>query len=92
MLIIKKKRLVFIVRYIYITDYINARIVQWTTNYTAGSSCIVGCSGTIGSSATQLNAPRDMKFDQYGNLYVCDQVNHRVQKYLIQTSCSSTSM
>lgn len=58
--------------------------MRWTTNYTAGGNCIVGCTGSSGSAANQLDTPRDLKFDQYGNLYVSDQNNDRIQKFLIQ--------
>jgi len=66
--------------------------MKWTTNYSAGGVCVIGCSGTAGNSATQLSGPRDLKFDRYGNIYVTDQVNHRIQKFLIQVpagGCSS---
>lgn len=65
-------------------DNNNNRIVQWTTNYTEGGTCIVGCTRVAGTGATQLNNPRDLKFDADGNLYVSDQGNNRVQKYMIQ--------
>lgn len=58
--------------------------MKWTTNYTAGGTCVVACTGILGTTATQLRSARDLKFDQYGNLYVADQANNRVQKYLIQ--------
>lgn len=70
-------------RYIYVVDSGNDRIVRWTTNYAAGGTCIVGCSGS-GSGANQLNSPRDIKFDSDGNLYVSDQGNNRIQKFSIQ--------
>jgi hypothetical protein len=31
-----------------------------------------------------LNGPRDLKFDRYGNIYVTDQGNHRILKFMIQ--------
>jgi len=68
-------------RYIYIADNVNNRIMQWTTNYTAGGKCLIGCTTVAGTSPTQLSGPRDLRFDADGNLYVCDQKNNRVQKY-----------
>jgi 6-phosphogluconolactonase (cycloisomerase 2 family) len=76
-------------RYIYIADGSNNRIVKWTTNYTAGGICVVGCTGVAGTAATQLNTARDLKFDSSGNLYVSDQGNNRIQKFMIQ-ACSSS--
>ncbi len=64
--------------------------MKWTTDYTLGGTCIVGCTGTTGTDANQLFQPRDLKFDQYGNLYVSDQGNNRVQKFIIQSSCSTS--
>ena len=70
----------------------NGRIMRWKQNYTAGGTCIVGCSGNPGTNDNQLNEPRDLKFDRYGNLYVSDQGNHRVQKFMINipANCSTS--
>lgn len=73
-------------RYIYIADTGNDRVVRWTTNYAAGGVCIVGCTGTSGVAANQLNSPRDLKFDASGNLYVTDQGNNRIQKFMMVTT------
>ena len=77
----------------YIVDSGNHRIVRWTGNYSAGGTCIVGCTGSNGIAATQLKSPRDIKFDASGNIYVSDQGNNRVQKFLIQTppNCTNTT-
>lgn len=80
-------------RYIYVADSANGRIMRWTTNYTAGGTCIIACTGTRGSAVNQLRSARDIKFDQHGNIYVTDQGNHRIQKYLIEipsSGCSSS--
>ena len=83
----------FRTRYIYIADLANHRIVRWIDNYAAGGTCIVGCTGTSGVAATQLFNPRDIKFDASGNIYVSDQGNNRVQKFLIQIppNCTNTT-
>jgi len=75
--------------FIYIADSRNHRIVKWTMNYTAGGVCVVGCSGSSGKGSTYFTNPRDLKFDPSGNLYVADQGNHRIQKFMVQTSTSS---
>ncbi|CAF4694835.1 unnamed protein product, partial [Rotaria magnacalcarata] len=54
--------------YIYVADYGNSRIVKWTANYSMGGVCVVGCTGTVGAAANQLDSPRDLKFDAAGNL------------------------
>ncbi|CAF5110420.1 unnamed protein product, partial [Rotaria sp. Silwood1] len=82
------------VKYIYVADYGNARIMRWTTNYAAGGVCVIGCTGSSGVAVTQLRGPRDLKFDRHGNIYVTDQANHRIQKFMIQipaSGCSSKS-
>lgn len=63
--------------------------MKWTTNYTAGGVCIAGCTGSTGTGAKQLDNPRDLKFDLSGNLYVSDQGNNRVQKFMIQLASSN---
>jgi DNA-binding beta-propeller fold protein YncE len=68
-----------------VVDQGNNRIVKWTTNYSAGGVCIIGCTGTAGNALNQLNGPRDLKFDRDGNLYVLDQGNNRILKFPIET-------
>lgn len=73
----------------------NNRIVKWTTNYSTGGVCVVGCTGVAGTGPNQLNGVRDLKFDAQGNLYVTDQSNHRIQKYMIQippSPCSTSEI
>ncbi|CAF3759190.1 unnamed protein product [Rotaria sordida] len=78
--------------YIYVADGGNSRIMKWTTNYNAGGICVVGCTGTAGSAANQLRGPRDLKFDASGNLYVSDQGNQRIQKFMIQLSTTNCTI
>ncbi|CAF4615340.1 unnamed protein product [Rotaria socialis] len=75
--------------YIYIADSVNNRIMKWTTNYTIGGVCVVGCTTIAGSSPTHLNSPRDIRFDPSGNIYVSDQGNNRIQKFMIELPASS---
>ncbi|CAF3503492.1 unnamed protein product [Rotaria sp. Silwood1] len=73
----------------------NNGVVKWTTNYAAGGVCIMGCTGTTGTAANQMRGPRDLKFDRHGNIYVTDQSNQRIQKYMIQlptSPCPSTKI
>jgi sugar lactone lactonase YvrE len=68
--------------YMYISESYYSRISRWTPNLTFGV-CIAGCTGTIGTASTQLNAPYSLAFDRNGSLYVSDHDNHRVQKFQI---------
>ncbi|CAF3594515.1 unnamed protein product [Rotaria sp. Silwood1] len=78
--------------YIYVADGGNSRIMKWTTNYTAGGICVVGCTGVSGVAVNQLHTPRDLKFDASGNLYISDQANHRIQKFMIQLPTTNCTM
>ncbi|CAF4408868.1 unnamed protein product, partial [Adineta steineri] len=55
-----------------------------------GFRCIAACSGA-GSTATQLYYPLAISFDSYGNIYVADQYNHRIQMFLIATNSCGKS-
>jgi hypothetical protein len=66
-------------KYLFIVDSINHRIIGSGPN---GFRCIVGCSGSSGSASNQLINPQSMAFDSYGNIYVTDQNNHRIQKFV----------
>jgi hypothetical protein len=65
----------------YILDYNNNRILQWTIG--ASSGIIIAGTGTSGTQATQLDEPYNINFDSSGSLYVADTSNNRIQKYLI---------
>ena len=72
--------------YIFIVDTGNNRIVGSGAN---GFRCVAGCSGGISFSRTasyELNGPRTMAFDSYGNIWVADYENKRVQKFLLENS------
>jgi len=58
--------------------------VQWLRGATAGT-VIVGNQGP-GSASNQLYYPSDLSFDFEGNLFIVDNGNHRVQKFLINKS------
>ena len=70
-------------RYLFISDQGNHRIVG---SGPRGFRCVAGCIGTSGSAANKLDCPYDLSFDSYGNLYISDQYNNRIQKFLIATN------
>ena len=71
-------------RYLFIVDYKNSRIVGSGPN---GFRCLVGCHGK-GSESNQLLSPFTLSFDGAGNIFVIDEWNHRIQKFLIlENSC-----
>ncbi len=73
--------------YVFIVDNYNSRIIVSGPN---GFRCIVGCSGTAGSLSNQLSWPQAMAFDSYGNIFVTDYNNNRIQKFLLATNSCGT--
>ncbi|UJR16931.1 hypothetical protein I4U23_003829 [Adineta vaga] len=72
--------------YLFISDYKNNRIVR---SGPKGFECLFGCnSKKKGSSARKLTAPNSLSFDSYGNIYVADTGNDRIQKFsLLINTC-----
>jgi sugar lactone lactonase YvrE len=73
-------------KYLFIVDHFNDRIVG---SGPTGFRCVVGCSGLKGSASNQLVGPWSLSFDSYGNMFVTDQSNHRIQKFILSRyTCS----
>ncbi|CAF1452068.1 unnamed protein product [Adineta steineri] len=71
-------------KYLFIADLMNNRIVG---SGPYGFRCLIGCNGQ-GSESHQLSAPWSLAFDSYGNIFVTDRNNHRIQKFFyIENSC-----
>ncbi|CAF4094913.1 unnamed protein product [Adineta steineri] len=74
--------------YLFIVDNNHHRIIG-SGSY--GFLCIAACSG-IGSSASQLTFPFSLSFDSYGNIFVGDVANNRIQKFFLVTNgCNGTT-
>jgi hypothetical protein len=69
--------------YLYIADWDNSRIIGSGPN---GFRCIVGCTGANGSASNQFNNVRSLSFDSYGNIFVIDRSNKRIQKFFLATN------
>jgi hypothetical protein len=75
--------------YLFIVDRGNSRIIG---SGPGGFRCIVGCSGSAGTASNELLVSRYFAFDSYGNIFVTDMYNNRIQKFLLeQNSCSKYS-
>ncbi|CAF1136684.1 unnamed protein product [Adineta steineri] len=74
-------------KYLFIVDYQNNRIVGSGLN---GFRCLVGCYG-MGLQSNQLNTPFSFSFDGSGNIFVIDQSNHRIQKFLLMNDSFALS-
>jgi hypothetical protein len=69
--------------YLYIVEHNGNRIVGSGPN---GFQCLVGCTGTPGPASNQLSNPWSLSFDSYGNIFVTDQGNSRIQKFILITT------
>ena len=78
-------------QYMYISDQLNNRIQRWALGACAGE-CLVGCSGVSGNGSSHLSSPQSVAFDNHGALYVSDGGNHRVQKFLLISAVSKSSL
>ncbi|CAF3366060.1 unnamed protein product, partial [Rotaria socialis] len=68
---------------LYVADSWNHRVIRWTQGDKKQGTVIVGGNGS-GAGANQLNYLVDLSFDRYGNLYVVDNNNNRVQRFSIE--------
>ena len=59
----------------------NHRVTRWAVGATAGTLLVGSSNGTAGNSFTLLNGPGVVAFDAAHNMYVCDENNHRIQKF-----------
>ncbi|CAF4222211.1 unnamed protein product, partial [Adineta steineri] len=66
-------------KYLFIADLRNNRIIGSGLN---GFRCLVGCY-EVGSQSNQLAGPSSLSFDRYGNIFVIDARNSRIQKFLL---------
>ena len=72
-------------KYLFIVDLGNNRIVRSGPN---GFYCLVACNGN-GSASNQLSFPWSLSFDSYGNMFVSDQLNNRIQQFMLMTNVCS---
>ncbi|CAF3899628.1 unnamed protein product [Adineta steineri] len=74
-------------KYLFIVDRDNHRIIRSGSN---DIRCIIGCDKT-GSQSHQLSMPTTLSFDSYGNIFITDGLNNRIQKFdFLSNSCGST--
>ncbi|CAF1591776.1 unnamed protein product, partial [Adineta steineri] len=57
-----------------------------------GFRCLVGCSTVAGSASNQLCYPSSLSFDSYGNMFVADRYNNRIQKFYVTSNIYSTTI
>ncbi len=77
---------------LFIVDSGNHRIVESRRNGFR-LRCIVGCSNSSGSASDKLSSPWSLSFDSYGNIFVSDWGNNRIQKFNLKTnSCGKSKL
>ena len=69
--------------YLFIVETAKNRVVGSGPN---GFRCIIACAEVNGSAPNQLSNPRVLSFDSYGNLYVTDGFNNRIQKFTLRSN------
>ena len=75
--------------YLFIADSNNVRIIG---SGPYGFRCVIGCTGGYGSASNQLSFLQSMAFDSYGNVFIVDTYNNRVQTFRVSShSCSKWS-
>ncbi|CAF5008154.1 unnamed protein product, partial [Rotaria sp. Silwood1] len=75
---------------LYVSDKLKDHVEQWSPNASAGVTVAGSTSGAAGSSSTLLNNPEDLTFDKNGFMYVADNNNNRVQRFLPNSTIGTT--
>ncbi|CAF1327146.1 unnamed protein product, partial [Adineta steineri] len=75
--------------FLYVVDNDHYRIIQVRKDE---YQCISGCEKEKGSASNQFDKPYSLRFDSFGNLYVTDEFNHRIQRFdILNNSCEIIS-
>lgn len=78
------------VGYLYIANANQHTIVQWIPGSSTGT-VVAGTNGVQGSDSSTMRFPVAVRIDPYGNLYVVDNNNHRIQLYCRFPTVSTTA-
>ncbi len=74
---------------VYVSDKNNHRVMKWAKGAASGS-LYAGTTGSSGFSSTQFKLPNGIFMSSSGTLYVSDQDNSRVQKFLPGSNVGTT--
>ena len=66
---------------LYISNEESHSVTQWKVGDYEPRNVYAGIPGRPGSSAVQLNSPQGLTLDRYGNLYITDCMNNRIQMF-----------
>ncbi|CAF0822768.1 unnamed protein product [Adineta steineri] len=76
---------------LYVADSGNNRILKFASGSTSATYGTVVAGGNgAGSGANQLNSPRSIVVDSNGTLYISDQANNRIQRWLQNANSGTT--
>ena len=73
-----------------IVNYAANNVVRWVFGASSWTLLAGSSSGVSGSTATLMNSPLSVVLDSYGNLYVSDTNNQRIQMFLSGQSNATT--
>ena len=78
---------------IYVSDAQNNRIQKFPTGSTSATNgtTVAGGNGA-GTGANQLTTPEGLFVDSYGNIYVADYYNNRIQKFAAGSTSASNGI
>ncbi|MBI3235732.1 MAG: NHL repeat-containing protein [Bacteroidetes bacterium] len=66
---------------LYIADAQNNRVQKWAQGATYGVTVAGDKNGTAGTDSAHLKSPANIFVDVLGNIYITDNLNHRVQRW-----------
>ncbi|CAF1307449.1 unnamed protein product [Didymodactylos carnosus] len=73
----------------YIANKAGHSVMKWKIGDPSGTF-IAGTPGVAGSNSTSLSDPNAVRLDLYGNLYVSEFNNHRIQMFSPNNSTGTT--
>jgi DNA-binding beta-propeller fold protein YncE len=77
---------------IYVSDYLNQRVMKWAPNATSGT-LVAGTTGMSGSSNQLLSRPYGLYLDETNSyLYIADVANNRIQRYRLNVTTNGTTV
>ena len=66
---------------LYIANDESNSVTQWSLDPYGNRNVYAGIPGRPGSSPAQLAGPAGLTLDHFGNLYIADSMNHRIQMF-----------
>ena len=75
--------------YLYIANTNQHTVLQWIP-VSSSATVVAGTNGVSGSSNSTLRAPVAVRLDLWGNLYIVDNNNHRIQLYCRYPTVTTT--